>query len=99
MSGWCFYCQGTYSKEGEKFCDRCRQELSTNRQGYLERLIAEAKEEMANFEVFSRGAGKYRISKGRALGDEYATKRFGELVRTMEERIKAISQELQEGTK
>jgi hypothetical protein len=51
---------------------------------------------MANFEALAKGAGKYRISKGKAVSDEYATKRFGELVHTMRERIDKLSEELKD---
>jgi hypothetical protein len=94
LTSLCFYCRGTYPIPGERFCSKCRDHLTSDKISYLKRLIAEAQEDMANFEVLSKGAAKYRISEGKAVSDEYATKRFGELVQTIRDRIKALSDEL-----
>jgi hypothetical protein len=57
----------------------------------------DANERMADFQVLSKDAAKYRISKGNAMSNEYAMRRFGELVQTMKDRKGILSKELQVG--
>ena len=97
MSRLCFYCQGAEPLPHERFCTSCRKELLTNKGKYLKRLIVDAEERMADFKVLSKDAAKYRISKKNAMSNEYAMKRFGELVQTMKDRIGILSKELQVG--
>jgi hypothetical protein len=96
-SSLCYYCQGRSPLPSLRSCSECGEQLLKNREAFLQRLIADAQEDLYNFEILSKGAAPYRISKGSPGADEYATKRFGELVGTMKQRIAALTMELEGG--